>query len=69
LIKFGYLSATALLANILILTFIPLTMFLGFTTALLGFVSYELSLVMGLFTNFILSYEILVIKFFALSWL
>ena len=69
LIKFGYLSATALLANILILTFIPLTMFFGFITALLGFVSYELSLVMGLFTNFILSYEILVIKFFALSWL
>jgi len=69
LIKFGYLSATALLANILILTFIPLTMFFGFITAFLGFVSYELSLVMGLFTNFILSYEILVIKFFALSWL
>lgn len=69
LIKFGYLSATALIANIMILTLIPLTMFFGFTTAVLGFVSYELSLVMGLFTNFILSYEILVIKFFALGWL
>ena len=69
LIKVGYLSATALMANILILTFIPLTMFFGFLTAILGFVSYELSLVMGLFANFILNYEILVIKFFALNWL
>jgi len=69
LTTFGYFSPTALMANILILTFIPLTMFFGFLTAILGFVSYELSLVMGLFTNFILSYEILVIKFFALSWL
>ena len=69
LVKVGYLSATALIANILILTFIPLTMFFGFLTAILGFASYELSLVMGLFANFILNYEILVIKFFALSWL
>lgn len=68
LTTFGYFSPTALIANILILTFIPLTMFFGFLTAILGFVSYELSLVMGLFTNFILGYEILVIKFFALSW-
>lgn len=69
LAKTGYFSATALIANILILTFIPLTMFFGFLTAVLGFISYELSLIVGFFTGFILKYEILVIKFFALSWL
>lgn len=69
LLKLGYFSATALIANILILTFIPLTMFFGALTALTGFLSYELSLVIGFFTGFILKYEILVIKFFALSWL
>ncbi len=69
LTKLGYFSATALIANILILTFIPLTMLFGFVTALTGFLSYELSLILGLFTSFILEYEILVIKFFALSWL
>lgn len=68
LVKIGYFSVTALIANILILNFIPLTMLFGFLTAVMGFVSYELSLIVGWFTSFVLSYEILVIKFFALGW-
>jgi competence protein ComEC len=69
LTKFGYFSATSLLANILILEFIPLTMFFGFLTALSGFLLYELSLGVGWITHLFLSYEILVIKFFSLDWL
>lgn len=68
LAKTGYFSVTGLVANVLILEFVPLTMLFGFLTAVLGFFSYSLSLVVGWLTNLILSYEILVIKFFSLTW-
>ncbi len=68
LTKTGYFSVTGLVANVLILEFIPLTMLFGFLTATLGFFSYSLSLITGWLANLILSYEILVIKFFSLTW-
>lgn len=68
LAKMGYFSVTGLIANVLILEFIPLTMLFGFLTAVLGFVSYELSLITGWLANAVLSYEILVIKFFGAHW-
>jgi competence protein ComEC len=61
---FGYFSPVSLLANVLILEFIPLTMFLSFITAVAGLLSYELSLLMGWIAGFLLGYEIFIINFF-----
>ncbi len=68
-ISFGYVSPTAPLSNILVLEAIPLTMFFGFITAGLGFVSNSLSLISGWLAGLFLSYEIFIIKFFSLNWL
>lgn len=62
--NFGAVSPVSLLTNILVLSFVPLTMSLGFILASLGFFSYYLALVFGWFINLFLSYEIFVIKFF-----
>jgi competence protein ComEC len=67
--SFGYLSPTALLANVLILEFIPITMLLGFLTAVLGFLSYGISLIIGWLTTIFLDYEIFIISFFGLNWI
>ncbi len=67
LTSFGYFSPTALMANVLILEFIPLTMLFGFITAVLGFFSYGLSLVTGWLTSLLLGYEILVINLFSFN--
>ena len=66
---FGFVSPAAPISNILILEFIPLTMLAGFLTALTGFFSYHLSAFIGWGANLLLSYEILVIRFFAFDWL
>jgi competence protein ComEC len=63
-INFGYFSLFSLLANILILEFIPLTMFLGFAVGLIAFWSKILARLLGWFTNLFLSYEIFLINFF-----
>ena len=68
LTSFGYFSPTALIANVLILEFIPFTMLLGFLTAVFGFLSFGLSLVIGWLTGLLLGYEILVINFFSFNW-
>ena len=68
LTSFGYFSPTALFSNVLILEFIPITMFLGFMTATLGFISYGISLVLGCVTSVFLWYEIFIINFFSLNW-
>lgn len=68
LITFGYFSPTALLANVLILEFIPLTMFFGFLTASFGFFSYGLSLMLGWITSVFLGYEIFIINLFSFNW-
>jgi competence protein ComEC len=62
-LNFGKFSLIALLANLLILSAIPLTMTLGFIIGFLGFFSYYLSLILGWFANLFLSYEVFVIKF------
>ncbi len=69
LTTFGYLSPTALIANVLILEFIPITMLLGFITAILGFLPFGLSLVTGWVTSLFLGYEIFIINFFSFNWL
>ncbi len=65
LYKMGNLSIVALPANILILPFIPFTMFLGFMTSALGLIWYALSVPIGYLTYFLLHYELGVVNFFA----
>lgn len=61
---FGKFSLLSLLANLLILSAIPLTMALGFIIGGVGLVFYPLALVFGWFIGIILSYEISIIKIF-----
>lgn len=56
----GNLSLFAFPANFLVLPFVPLTMLLGFFTALLGFVSRFLGLIFGLPTYLFLQWDILI---------
>ncbi len=63
--NFGQYSLTAILANILILGFIPLTMALGFLLAALGMLSIYLGFLVAQLVKVLLFYEIAVIKFFA----
>jgi len=64
IINFSNFSLISLLANVLILAFIPVTMTLGFILGALGFVSYYLALVFSWFVNLFLSYEVFIIKLF-----
>ncbi|MFH1188825.1 MAG: ComEC/Rec2 family competence protein [bacterium] len=61
---FGSVSIFSVVANVLIISIIPVTMFLGFGIIVFGFISYHFSLILGLITYILLSYEILVIRFF-----
>ncbi|HUX35467.1 MAG TPA: ComEC/Rec2 family competence protein [Candidatus Paceibacterota bacterium] len=65
IIAFGNFSLTSILANVLILEFVPLTMLLGFALALFGSVFYYSGFIISLFTNILLKYELWVIKLFA----
>ena len=69
LTSFGYFSPTALFANVLILEFVPITMLFGFLTAILGFLSFSVSLVLGWLTSIFLGYEIFIINLFSFNWL
>jgi len=64
LYTFGYFSPLALFSNVLVLEFMPVTMFLGFVTAGVGVVSYHLSFLIGWVTGILLGYEIFIINFF-----
>lgn len=64
---FGNFSLTSILANILILEFVPLTMFIGFLLAGIGFLFYYAGFIVSFFENILLKYELWVIKFFA-AW-
>lgn len=64
LYKTGIFSVVALPVNLLILIFMPLTMFLGFTTAVFGMFSHFLSIPLGWISYSITQYELLVVKFF-----
>ncbi len=61
---FGSFAPLAPLANLLVLEFIPATMFFGFITAILGYVSGGLSLMVGWIANMLLGYEIFIINLF-----
>lgn len=63
--NFGLFSPVSFLTNVLVLTFIPITMFLGFLIMLSGIVSYYLALAVGWIANAFLSYEISVIDLFS----
>jgi len=62
---FGIFSPISLITNMLVLLFIPLTMFLGFLIMLTSILSTYISLIVALITNVFLTYELWVIDFFA----
>lgn len=61
----GSLSLFSIPLNILILSFIPITMFFGFLTGISGFLSFYLSYFFGLISYVFLAYEIWLINLFA----
>lgn len=65
LANFGIFSLTSFLANILILSAVPLTMGLGFVMAGLGFISEFLAGIIGFAANALLSYELWIIDIFS----
>ncbi|MDP2598929.1 MAG: ComEC/Rec2 family competence protein [Candidatus Liptonbacteria bacterium] len=62
---FGRFSLTAIVANVLILEFIPFTMFLGFLLAAVGPINFYLGFLVAKLVEVLLTYEIGVIKLFA----
>jgi competence protein ComEC len=62
---FGQFSMTAVAANVLILEFVPLTMFFGFLLAALGSVYFYFGYAVAKLAEVLLFYEISVIKLFA----
>ncbi|MDD2753386.1 MAG: ComEC/Rec2 family competence protein [Candidatus Portnoybacteria bacterium] len=65
IINFGQLSLIAPLANILVLPFIPATMFFGFLSALVGLAILPLGKVLGWLAWLFLTYEIRIIELLA----
>jgi competence protein ComEC len=62
---FGNFSATAIIANVLVLGTVPLTMLLGFVLAVAGFLSQHLSFLIAKITWLILAYQLAIIRLFA----
>jgi competence protein ComEC len=65
LYKMGVLSVVALPVNILILPFIPATMFFGFIASLLGLTSSYIALPFSFVSHLLLVYELGIIKWFS----
>jgi len=65
IINFGQLSLISPLANLLILPFIPLTMFWGFAAAIVGFLNLSLGKILGWLAWLLLTYEIKITEFLA----
>ena len=63
--SFGIFSFTSLVANILILEFIPITMGIGFVMAFLGLFSGFLAEISGVLVNILISYEFFIINIFS----
>ncbi len=61
----GQLSLVALPVNLLVLPLIPLSMFLGFLTGMVGFISTLLALPFGFLLYLPLAYELAVVHFFS----
>ena len=62
---FGNFSLTSIVANVLILEFVPLTMLFGFLLAAFGSLFYYAGFILSFLENILLKYEIGVIKLFA----
>lgn len=65
IINFGSFNLTSFLANILILEAIPITMFLGFLMAAVGFIFMPFAIIIGWFAGLFLSYEFVIIDIFS----
>ncbi|KKR38501.1 MAG: internalization-related competence protein ComEC/Rec2 protein [Parcubacteria group bacterium GW2011_GWC2_40_31] len=63
--KIGSVSLLSLFVNLLVLPFIPITMFFGFLTGAIGMFSAFLSVPLGWISYVFLQYELYVIKSFA----
>jgi len=68
ILKFGRFNPLSVLANFLILPLVPSTMYLGFIVGFLGFIAQSVSLLLAQLVNFLLTYEISVINFFAFNF-
>lgn len=64
LYQFGRLSIVAPLVNIIVLPVVPWAMALGFAAATVGMISWHLGWILGWFVWLVLSYIILIVKFF-----
>jgi competence protein ComEC len=60
----GNFSSVALIVNLLVLPFIPLTMLLGFLTGLVGLISSNLAIPLAFLAHYLLYYELHIAKFF-----
>ena len=65
LYKIGNLSVIAPITNILVLPLIPVTMFFGFITGLLGLIDKIIALPFGFVAYFLLRLEIFIVELFA----
>lgn len=65
LYKMGLFSAVSLPVNLLILTFVPVTMFFGFLTSGIGMISSALSIPFGWISYALTQYELWIVKIFA----
>jgi len=63
--NFGIFSLASIVANVLILEFIPITMGIGFATAFLGMFSLFLAKILGYLVNIFISYEFFIINIFS----
>jgi len=65
LYKMGLFSVVSLPVNLLVLLFVPITMFFGFITGGLGMIGSVLSIPFGWISYMFLQYELFVVKIFA----
>ncbi len=65
LYKMGLLSVVALPVNLLILIFVPITMFFGFISGVIGFISHFLAIPFGWIAYALSSYELWVVNIFS----
>lgn len=67
ILNFKGFSFISIISNILILEAVPITMFLGFLMAILGFISLPLEIIIGWCANLFLSYLMFIIDIFSES--
>jgi len=64
ILRFGYFPIVSPFSNIFILSLIPITMLLGFSIGVLGFLFFGLAEILGFLPYLLLKTEILIISFF-----